>query len=102
MCVLFKELAGSPSEEYNSGGFMATRTFLIAWEDRDAFAAEVMDTANHYPGKPTVSAVRLRFEPFDPNDPDVQAVDDTTTGLNSSSGSFAKAIVDYQKNGYRP
>ncbi|NLS92070.1 MAG: hypothetical protein GXX96_07805 [Planctomycetaceae bacterium] len=104
MSILFKELAGSPSEEYNSGGFLATRSFLIAWEDRDAFAAEVMGTASqygggvsvHYPGKPAVYAVRLRFEPFDPDAPDVQTLDDLTTGLNSYSGSFAKAIVDYQ------
>lgn len=104
MPTLFKELAGSPREQYNSEGFRATRTFLIAWEDRDAFAAEVMGTATeyggggsvHYPGKPAVYAVRLRFEPFDPDEPDVRSLDDLTIGLNSYSGSFAKAIVDYR------
>lgn len=104
MPTLFKELAGSPCEQYNTGGFLATRTFLVAWEDRNAFAAEVMGTAIefggvgsvHYPGRPEVHAVRLRFEPFDPDAPDVQTLEDLTIGLNSYSGSFAKAIVDYQ------
>ena len=77
MPTFFKELAGSPTEQYDSDGFHATRTFLVAWEDRDDFAAEVMGpnpeqgagTAIHYPGKPTVLAVGLRFEPFDPDAP---------------------------------
>jgi hypothetical protein len=104
MPILFKELAGSPSEQYNFEGFRATREFLIAWEDRDAFAAEIMGTATeyggggsvHYPGKPSVYAVRLRFEPFDPEAPDVQTLDDLTVGLNSYGDSFARAIVDYR------
>lgn len=103
MSTLFQELAGSPTEQYTSDGFTATRTFLIAWEDRDAFAAEVMGTASQYgggtpvqyPGKTSVVAVRLRFEPFDPDAPDVQTLDALTIGLNSYSGSYAKAIVDY-------
>ncbi len=104
MPTLFKELAGSPSEQYNSEGFHATRTFLIAWEDRDDFAAEVMGTAAgyggggpiHYPGKPAVCAVRLRFEPFDPDAPDVQTLGDLMVGLNSYGRSLAKATVDYE------
>lgn len=104
MSTLFKELAGSPSEQYAPEGFLATRTFLIAWEDRDAFAVEVLGTASvhgggtsvHYPGKPSVAAIRLRFEPFDPDAPDVQTLGDLTVGLNSYSGSFAKAIVEYR------
>ncbi len=104
MSTLFKELAGSPREQYTSEGFLAIRTFLIAWEDRDAFAVEVLGTVSeygsgtsvHYPGKPSVLAVRLRFEPFDPDAPDVQPLGDLTVGLNSYSGSFAKATVDYR------
>lgn len=100
MPTLFKELAGSPCEEYTSEGFSATRTFLIAWEDRDAFASEVMGLGGappvHYPGKPAVLAVRLRLEPFDPEAPDVQPLDDLTVGLNSYTRSFAKATVDYR------
>ena len=104
MLTLFKELAGSPIEQYDSEGFRATRTFLIAWEDRDTFATEVMGaspeqgggTPIHYPGKPTARAVRLRFEPLDPDAPDVQFLYDLTVSLNNYTNSFAKATIDYQ------
>ena len=42
MSVPFKELGGSPVEQYGLEGFRAQRTFLIAWEDRDAFAADYL------------------------------------------------------------
>ena len=104
MSVSFKELGGSPIEKYNLEGFSARRQFLIAWEDRDAFAAEVMGRASqhgastwvHYPGKTSVFAVRLRYEPFDPDNPDSKSLAELTDGLNSYSNSFAKAVVDYK------
>ncbi|MHC4406024.1 MAG: hypothetical protein ACYTG0_40825 [Planctomycetota bacterium] len=104
MSVSFKELGGSPVEQYGLDGFRARREFLIAWEDRGAFAAEVLGTAAqhggspwiHYPGKPTAFAVKLRYEPFDPENPDAQSIPDLTQGLNSYSGSFAKAVIDYE------
>lgn len=104
MTVAFKELGGSPVEQYGLDGFRARRQFLIAWEDRDAFAVEVLGAAAshggtswvHYPGKESVFAVRLRYEPFDPDGPDVKAIAELTEGLNSYSGSFAKATIDYR------
>lgn len=104
MSVLFKELGGSPREQYGLDGFSARREFLVAWEDRDAFAAEIMGTATehagrvsaHYPGKTSVFAVKLRYEPLDPDNPDTQSLVDLTEGLNSYSSSFAKAVVDYK------
>ncbi len=77
---------------------------MIAWQDRDAFAAEVLSVAAepgaggwiNYPGKPAALAVRVRFEPFDHDNPDCQPLAGLTEGLNSYSGSFAKATVDYQ------
>jgi hypothetical protein len=104
MSVPFKELGGSPTEQYGLDGFRSRRAFLIAWEDRDAFAAEVMGRAGqhgasvpvHYPGKDSVFAVRLRYEPFDPDNPDCKALTELTDGLNSYSGSFAKAVVEYR------
>lgn len=104
MSVPFKELGGSPVEEHTLAGFSATRQFLIAWKDRDAFAAEVLgvaaahgaSTSVHYPGKRTVFAVRLRYEPFDPDNPDAKAIGGLTEGLNSYSHSFAKATVEYR------
>jgi hypothetical protein len=82
MNVPFKELGGSPQEEYSLQGFRAQRQFLIAWQDRDAFAAEVLSVAAgpgagqwlNYPGKPAARAVRVRFEPFDHDNPDCQAL----------------------------
>jgi hypothetical protein len=104
MPVPFKELGGSPQEEYSLQGFRAQRQFLIAWQDRDAFAAEALDVAAqpgantwiNYPGKPTALAVRVRYEPFDHENPDCQTLFGLTEGLNSYTGSFAKATVDYQ------
>jgi len=104
MGVAFQELGGSPVEQYGLDGFSARREFLIAWEDRDAFAAEVLGVAvtyggttwAQYPGKSSAFAVKLRYEPFDPDGPDVQVLDDVTKGLNGYSGSFAKAVVDYR------
>jgi hypothetical protein len=107
MSVAFKELAGSPVEQYGEEGFIARREFLIAWEDRDAFAAEVLGTASQYgggtaiayPGKSSVRAVGLRYEPLDPDNPDSQQLVDLAGGLNSYSRSFAKARVEYRTIG---
>ncbi len=104
MTVHFKELAGSPIEQYTLEGFRARREFLIDWQDRDAFAAEVLGSATpfggggsiHYPGKPSVYAVKLRFEPFDPDAPEIQSLDNLSVGLNSYGDSLAKAVVEYR------
>ncbi len=104
MSVAFKELGGSPQERYTPDGFLARRQFLVAWEDRDAFAAEVLGRAGDfgaspsltYPGKPSVFATSVAFEPFDPHSPDPQLLTDLTAGLNSYSHSFAKATVLYR------
>jgi hypothetical protein len=104
MSVAFKELGGSPVEQYGPDGFRARREFLIAWEHRDAFAAALLGTAaSHggapqvrYPGKSSVFAVRLRYEPFDPDNPDPKALASLTDGLNGYSSSFAKATVEYE------
>ena len=104
MPIPFKELGGSPQEEYSLEGFRAQRVFLIAWEDRDAFAAQVLGTVAgyassesvHYPGKSTAFAVRVHYEPFDPDNPDFKALTELAEGLNSYTSSFAKATVQYQ------
>ena len=104
MTVSFNELGGSPVEQYDLDGFSARREFLIAWEDRAAFAAEVLGSTSqlggtvpvHYPDREAVRAVRLRYQPLGPESPDVQSIETLTQGLNSYSGSFAKALVDYE------
>jgi hypothetical protein len=104
MSIPFQELGGSPIEHYGLDGFRAQRQFLIAWDDRDAFATEVLGAAlehggrtwANYPGKSSVFAVQLRYEPFDPDAPDAQDLPELAEGLNRYAGSFAKATVDYR------
>lgn len=104
MGVAFQELAGSPVEEYTLSGFRARRQFLIAWDDREAFARQLLGSAAEhggqpwlqYPGKPTAMAIRLRFEPLDPRAVEVQSLVDPGEGLNRYGGSFAKATVEYR------
>lgn len=104
MAVPFQELAGSPREEYTVTGFRAWRQFLLAWDDRDAFARQLLGTpAEHggqpwlrYPGKPTAMAVRLRFEPLDPEGVEVQTLGDLAEDLNRYGSGFAKATVEYR------
>ena len=104
MTVPFRELGGSPVEKYSSDGFSARREFVIAWEDRDAFAVEILGEAAqygstarvNYPGKTSVFAVRLRYEPVDPEHPDAQTFTELTDGPNAYGNSLAKAIVDYE------
>ncbi|MBN2293493.1 MAG: hypothetical protein JXM70_13775 [Pirellulales bacterium] len=103
MTVAFRELGGSPVEQYDSSGFSARREFLIAWEDRDAFAVEVLgEAARHgdqssvvYPGNSMVTAVEVKYEPIDAEHPDNQEIEHLAAGLNCYSGSFAKAVVTY-------
>ncbi|MBN2218332.1 MAG: hypothetical protein JW719_13230 [Pirellulales bacterium] len=104
MGVAFRELGGSPREQYDANGFSARRELLVAWEDRDAMAVEILGEAAQYggnswttyPGKPSVFAVSIRYEPVDADRPDRQELASLTQGLNSYSGSFAKAIVTYE------
>ncbi len=104
MSESFKELGGSPVEQYDLEGFNARREFLIDWDDRDAFAAEALGIATecggstwaNYPGKTSVFAFSVSYEPFDPDSPDCQELTELTGSLNSYTGSFAKAVVKYK------
>ncbi len=103
MAVAFRELGGSPVEQYDTSGFSARREFLIAWEDRNAFAIEVLGEATRhgggasvaYPGYSMAAAIEVKFEPLDAEQPDSQEIGLLATGLNSYNGSFAKAVVSY-------
>jgi len=106
MAVIFRELAGSPEERYTLEGFTARRTFLIPWEERHAFAAEILgDAAVHggqpwvrYPGREGVFAVSIAFSPADPESllSDEAAGTDLLKDLASYAGSFARAVVEYR------
>lgn len=104
MSVAFQELAGSPIEHYSLEGFHAQREFLIAWADRDAFAVEVLGVIDEdgdrtwaaYPGKSSVFAASVHYEPFDPQGVCPQTFSDLTHGLNNYGTTLAKATVTYK------
>ncbi len=103
MSMSFRELAGSPVEEYGPQGFRARREFLVAWEDRAAFAAAALGAASgyggglaaSYPGRSAVRAVSLKFEPFEPR-PDEKPLASLTADMNSYSGAPLRAVIEYR------
>jgi hypothetical protein len=109
MTIPFRELAGSPVERYTPGGFSARREFLVPWESRGDFAEELLGVSSAYadaqraayPGKTTVLAQSIYFEPLDPDSLDEQALTDVADEMNNYSGAFAKALVDYRAIGER-
>ncbi len=107
MGVFFQELAGSPRERHGPDGFRAVRRFLIAWEDREAFAADVLGRGgeyaprpwSRYPGKSDADAVAVTFEPADPASLRTLLAgqgDDPSTLLADYSGTPAVARVEYR------
>ncbi|MDO4549647.1 MAG: hypothetical protein Q4C96_00170 [Planctomycetia bacterium] len=105
--VPFYELGGSPSEIYTSEGFKAVRKFLVAWDDRDAFANDVMGNvkefdysySTYYPKRPDALPVKLTFSPVDDMAVNKKEITQMHTSLNSYSGSWALATVEYETLG---
>ena len=103
MSTYFRELAGSPIEWYDDDGFHAKRIFITKWEDRDAFAIELLGAnavygeslTTAYPGKADTFAAKLRYEPLDPAYLDQKELASLTDDVNSYSKSYAKATVEY-------
>ncbi|NMC22070.1 MAG: hypothetical protein GYA33_16810 [Thermogutta sp.] len=107
MGIFFQELAGSPQERHGPDGFRAVRRFLIAWEDREAFAAEVLGRGgqyaprpwSRYPGKSDAYAAAVSFEPADPASLRTLLAgqgDDPSALLADYSGTPAVARVEYR------
>jgi len=102
MTVAFKELAGSPVENYEPEGMKAERQLLCAWDDRGALVQELLGdgyefggtSRAQYPEKPGIVAMRARCQPF-ADDVTPQVLNELTEGLNSYSG-FAKVTVNYE------
>ena len=105
--VPFFELGGSPTEVYTQEGFKATRKFLVAWDDRDAFALDVMGKATEfdyscstfYPDRPWAVPVSLTFKPVDDYAVVKKAIPEMHAGVNSYHGSWAVAVVEYDTIG---
>lgn len=105
--VPFFELGGSPTEVYTTDGFKATRRFLVTWDDRDAFAHNVMGGAaeydysrsTFYPSRPEVIPVRLTFQPADDHAVVRQTIPAMHDAVNAYTGSWAVATVEYETLG---
>jgi hypothetical protein len=104
MSVRFKELAGSPVEDYGPEGMTAERRILCAWEDRLAMATELLGAGYSlgatgtavYPGRPSMVAVRVKVEPFEAR-PDPQgAFSQIASQLNAYHGQLARLTIDYE------
>ncbi|MEN6406837.1 MAG: hypothetical protein ABFC77_10225 [Thermoguttaceae bacterium] len=102
MSIAFKELAGSPTENYGPDGVQAQRRLVCAWDDRAAMVEELLGDGYefggrrraNYPGTANVVAMRAQVEAFG-DDVVPQALSDLTEGLNAYRG-FAKVTVDYE------
>ncbi len=100
--MVFYELAGSPVEVFSSEGFSATRRFLVRWEDREAFARDVMGDATvfnyqcstYYPQRTSVFPTRITLQPADSQTLERQTLTALHLGLNSYDG-WAVATVEY-------
>ena len=102
MTIAFKELAGSPVEDYGPDGLKARRILLCAWGDREQLVEQILGdgytygglSRAQYPDKPDVVAIRVRCEPLT-DDVTPQVLGQLTEGLNRYAG-FAKVTVDYE------
>jgi hypothetical protein len=102
MSTSFKELSGSPKENYGPGGMTAQRQLICAWQDRNAFVQEILGDGYQfggqnpvsYPGVSGILAVQVQVEPLT-DDMIRQELGELIEGLNAYQG-FAKVTVKYQ------
>jgi hypothetical protein len=103
MSIAYKELTGSPVEQYGADGMTATRLFICPWDDRDSFVQEILGEGYQsgisdpvaYPGAGRVAAITVKVEPL-ADDLEIQDLGDLAGGLNAYQG-FAKVTVSYKK-----
>ncbi len=103
MSVAYKELTGSPVEQYGANGMTATRLFICPWDDRDSFVEEILGEDYQsgvsdpvaYPGAGDITAIKVKVEPLN-DDLEIQDLGDLAGGLNAYQG-FAKVTVSYKK-----
>jgi hypothetical protein len=102
MTTAFKELPGSPKENYGPNGMTAERQLICAWQDRNAFVQEILGEGYQsgitnpvsYPGVTTALAAQVAVEPF-MDDMTKQNLTSLTEGLNAYQG-FAKVTIKYE------
>jgi hypothetical protein len=102
MSTLFKELPGSPRENFDPDGMTAVRQLICAWDDRRALVEEILGDGYefggqnpvHYPGVSSVVAVRVQVEPL-ADDLVKQELAELTDGPNAYQG-FARLTVNYE------
>ena len=105
MTILFKELAGSPTETYGSAGMKAQRRLLCAYEDRLAAVAVLLGQGSVFGGRSPASypgpsdggaPCEVRVEPFEKRPDDQGEFVDLTSDLNNYSNQFALLVVSYE------
>jgi hypothetical protein len=102
MTVAFKELTGSPKENYGPNGMTAERHLICAWQDRNSFVEEILGEGCQfgisnpvsYPGASGVLAAQVAVEPLT-DDMVKQNLASLTEGLNAYQG-FAKVTIKYE------
>lgn len=102
MTVPFKELSGSPKENYGPSGMTAQRQLICPWQDRNTFVQEILGDGYQfggqnpvaYPDVSSVLAVKVAVEPLT-DDMIRQELGELTEGLNAYQG-FAKVTVTYE------
>jgi len=108
MSIAFEELAGSPRLTISQQTTTATRTFRVAWDDWQDFAAQLVGRYTtvgcsfdfvpplEFPDMPNLVVSELDVEPFDPENPDGGEVSTLTTGANSYPDAGAKITARYE------
>ena len=102
--INYREIGGSPKEQYDQYGFSAQREFLIPWNLRNEFIEKVFGNPDRsylkkllaYPGMDKTVATSLKIEPFDPEAIESDDSFDLETDLPRYGGSCLKAIIEYQ------
>jgi len=98
----YRELAGSPEEDYGPGGMKATRRFVTDWDDRNAVVLEILGDgyefaatgAMEYPGAERVKAMRCRARPYIATPDTQQEFDDITSDINAYR--YCELTVEYE------
>jgi hypothetical protein len=108
MSIAFEELAGSPTIEVEHDGVRARRVFRVAWDEWRDFARTLLGgwtriestyrwiPPQPFPGLPHVLVERIEVAPFDPDNPEGDAVLSIAHGANRYPDAGAQVTAHYR------